>query len=301
MLNSSNSPRKAFTLIELLVVIAIIAILAAILFPVFAQAKLAAKKAADLSNIKQIGTGTAIYQNDNDDRWPLAATYPPVQPDGYGDMYRWSSQLCVGPYIKNVPIFLSPLDSNVTPDFSGGWSYMQPFPTTRQAGAISYMANALSTDLLGNNSPYFPAGVTDYRGPIAPGSYWDGDSTTREVKTSSVSSTEPSNPSNLIVFTGGSEDAMAWSGCGANHNNTETIAGCYGGDDLYWGWDAADLASGTYFGSPDPNLFKAWRKGGNQGNFSFADTHAKSLAPGALLLGPLQLNPKYFLVNSQGY
>ena len=47
--------RTAFTLIELLVVIAIIAILAAILFPVFAQAKLAAKKTASLSNIKQLG------------------------------------------------------------------------------------------------------------------------------------------------------------------------------------------------------------------------------------------------------
>ena len=59
--------RKAFTLIELLVVIAIIAILAAILFPVFAQAKLAAKKTASLSNMKQIGTGTLLYLGDTDD------------------------------------------------------------------------------------------------------------------------------------------------------------------------------------------------------------------------------------------
>ena len=65
--------RRAFTLIELLVVIAIIAILAAILFPVFAQAKNAAKKTADLSNIKQIGLGTVMYAGDADDVMPLGA------------------------------------------------------------------------------------------------------------------------------------------------------------------------------------------------------------------------------------
>ena len=66
--------RRAFTLIELLVVIAIIAILAAILFPVFAQAKEAAKKTAALSNLKQMGTGQAVYVTDSDDVAPLGIT-----------------------------------------------------------------------------------------------------------------------------------------------------------------------------------------------------------------------------------
>src|SRR5450631_624437 len=70
--------KRGFTLIELLVVIAIIAILAAILFPVFAQAKAAAKKTTCLSNLKQIGLGTRMYLADADDSYPawaaLAAT-----------------------------------------------------------------------------------------------------------------------------------------------------------------------------------------------------------------------------------
>lgn len=64
--------RKGFTLIELLVVIAIIAILAAILFPVFAQAREAAKSTSCLNNMKQLGTGFEIYCPDFNERYPKA-------------------------------------------------------------------------------------------------------------------------------------------------------------------------------------------------------------------------------------
>jgi prepilin-type N-terminal cleavage/methylation domain-containing protein/prepilin-type processing-associated H-X9-DG protein len=65
--------RKGFTLIELLVVIAIIAILAAILFPVFARAKEAAKSSSCLSNLRQLGMSVRLYMGDSDDLVPPAA------------------------------------------------------------------------------------------------------------------------------------------------------------------------------------------------------------------------------------
>lgn len=108
--------KKAFTLIELLVVIAIIAILAAILFPVFAQAKLAAKKTSDLSNLKQIGTSLYIYVNDYDDVLPPYRTKHIPNPFSgspyvFGDSANrtFLSQL-LQPYEKSYAIWMSPLN-----------------------------------------------------------------------------------------------------------------------------------------------------------------------------------------------
>ncbi len=92
---------RAFTLIELLVVIAIIAILAAILFPVFAQAKAAAKSTQSLSNMKQIGTGLAMYISDYDDMYPRRR-FPVVTAGGNGEL-SWKQ--VAYPYIKNNQIF----------------------------------------------------------------------------------------------------------------------------------------------------------------------------------------------------
>lgn len=101
-----------FTLIELLVVIAIIAILAAILFPVFAQAKEAAKKTQSLSNTKQFALALNMYANDFDDGYPTWSEYYAVSGNNYAggplagvpagsdtkDRY-WDAKL--SPYVKN--------------------------------------------------------------------------------------------------------------------------------------------------------------------------------------------------------
>jgi prepilin-type N-terminal cleavage/methylation domain-containing protein/prepilin-type processing-associated H-X9-DG protein len=79
---------RAFTLIELLVVIAIIAILAAILFPVFAQAREKARGAACLSNTKQIGLAISMYAQDYDERLPMGGNAAPTKPNRWYDWIK---------------------------------------------------------------------------------------------------------------------------------------------------------------------------------------------------------------------
>jgi prepilin-type N-terminal cleavage/methylation domain-containing protein/prepilin-type processing-associated H-X9-DG protein len=99
--------RTGFTLIELLVVIAIIAILAAILFPVFAQARDKTRQAACLSNLKQVGTALVMYGQDYDERMPVTCNY--------GRGWTWFSKALGGPCSQAGITASTPLNTDLGP------------------------------------------------------------------------------------------------------------------------------------------------------------------------------------------
>jgi len=122
--------KRGFTLIELLVVIAIIAILAAILFPVFAQARESARKTSCLSNEKQLTLGVLQYVQDYDETLPLSNFYSggawagasvTTPADVFGHTPQrdcfWSNS--IQPYVKNVQIYLCPSASRERSDVFG--------------------------------------------------------------------------------------------------------------------------------------------------------------------------------------
>jgi prepilin-type N-terminal cleavage/methylation domain-containing protein/prepilin-type processing-associated H-X9-DG protein len=171
---------RGFTLIELLVVIAIIAILAAILFPVFAKAKEAAKKAADVSNIKQDATAQLIYCNDSDDNF-AGNTIPPgttgneniywgintplgYRDDNAGQNWGYTAAqmkgvamwpIAIDPYLKNREMLACPVDiAPVGSDYD--WT------GDEKCGRTSYIFNAA---LMGASQTQCPdvANVIMYR------------------------------------------------------------------------------------------------------------------------------------------
>jgi prepilin-type N-terminal cleavage/methylation domain-containing protein len=153
--------RKAFTLIELLVVIAIIAILAAILFPVFAQAKAAAKKTVCLSNTKQLALGFLLYSNDNDDDYcgNTLITVAAWQgagfglPNGFMDPaadQNWGAE--VFPYVKSMPLLTCPVAVPAAfPDSWGPGLNFNPLPgaantSYRFNGAVAFKSQTQAHD-----------------------------------------------------------------------------------------------------------------------------------------------------------
>ena len=203
-MKKSPVTQRGFTLIELLVVIAIIAILAAILFPVFAQAKAAAKRSADLSNVKQITLGVIQYEGDNDDVAPLYqqstvaademtprmmswkdSTSPYIksggQPYNNGQSYTqsgnggiWQSPLADNPWGTTVAQFWgTPLDRGMTGTGDATTRFARSYALNVDAGRnelgngiiAKVVAGALSPNFDGGQTTGVPAGVTILEAP----------------------------------------------------------------------------------------------------------------------------------------
>lgn len=129
-----TSLQRGFTLIELLVVIAIIAILAAILFPVFAQAREKARAISCASNERQMGLAVLQYVQDYDETWPTGCDY--YGDGGANDIFDYQATWVgkIQPYVKSVDIFGCPDDPEA-------FQYKTTYSSWGNTG-MSYAANA---------------------------------------------------------------------------------------------------------------------------------------------------------------
>lgn len=287
---------RAFTLIELLVVIAIIAILAAILFPVFAQAKMAAKKTADLSNVKQIALGTLMYAGDYDDTFPLAG-------QNQGAPVGWIPwQFTVNPYVKTAAQTTVPGDFITGQDFSvsparrinmGIWRS----PVAREHGFTASWAR-------GTFGPSYGANALVMGEDMRAASWWPvGRGNIPSLTTSSMA-----NPSRMVMS--GLTENFTWSGGATNSweipvewTRPEQVPGvttypASGADlvlaatwfrdnwvqaDLSWENTAGPGALGTWFCTWGPYMCKGLRWAYNKTTpVNYTDGHARVIKLGSL-------------------
>ncbi|MFM7321897.1 MAG: prepilin-type N-terminal cleavage/methylation domain-containing protein [Armatimonadota bacterium] len=282
-MQSSKAPR-AFTLIELLVVIAIIAILAAILFPVFAQARASARQASCLSNTKQVGLASMMYAQDYDETLPrmdnngscLYGQSPCSTPDwadlslapGASEAEQIKNSeigffAVLQPYIKSNKIGYCPEigDSKWSSIVSGGFGieWGGPYDKRKEMvyqGMLGQMAISLN--------------VVDWG--------WDGAPDTAKGRLAAIA-----RPAENIMFT--AESAWGWTGehnlglgNGAVWAAGEDGSPCGGGDG--WVWFRHKGETANYYGyssSPSKNPNKR-----GFANIGFCDGHVKALKQGQL-------------------
>jgi len=159
---------RGFTLVELLVVIAIIAVLAAILFPVFAQARAKARQTTCLANLKQLGLAIQMYASDYDDLYPWgvdpADRYAPEIWSGYPLWQSWIPYMpdltdVLDPYCRNAELWHCPADRGYDELEDSGYP-LDGRPTAFEAFGNSYhYRTEVAFRCLGTTSLEDPAGV----------------------------------------------------------------------------------------------------------------------------------------------
>lgn len=264
--NPNSGPRTAFTLIELLVVIAIIAILAAILFPVFAQARAKARQTTSLSNEKQIVLGVLMYIQDYDETlMPYLYAPPGVNIFAYGDpdvTYTWPE--LIQPYLKNWDLFRCSADGQANlQQYLSNWGY----PANSSEKVINYARGTQSN--YGYNYVYLA--------PIS------GASPNWISQPKSLAAVQ--QPADTVLIT----NSTAWGAAGSTPN-------CSG---VGGGWMSNDPPSSDFSGTT------AWNGGWRLDNVSckwdrfggmyprhtgtvligWVDGHVKAMRPEALLAG----------------
>jgi prepilin-type N-terminal cleavage/methylation domain-containing protein/prepilin-type processing-associated H-X9-DG protein len=127
---SAKDRHRGFTLIELLVVIAIIAILAALLFPVFSQAREKARQASCMNNLRQLSTGMLMYSDDHDGRFPPVIGRQP----GERLIFPMSWMGRLQPYLKNLAVFIDASSGHPNQDWqsSGDLLANYSFPPSQR-------------------------------------------------------------------------------------------------------------------------------------------------------------------------
>jgi len=301
---------RGFTLIELLVVIAIIAILAAILFPVFAQARDKARQTSCLSNEKQLALAVLMYVQDYDEKMvPAMNCYTSA---GVGDMtnqapwcgndtHSWVESIT--PYIKqvwhgNATIWLCPsLETDQVTDIQGngtGWptgylqyfvnygmnkDYLQPDADCSDANTMQYPGTSNASQPYGQ-----PVGLAAIQAPsntvlfaeTKPAGVVSGPAAGAIQNTSFINAPADGSQPPQTSSTGVVRHACS------NGNNFffNLPADGWGFDSEY---DSQQWPLGNKGGDTSTNLFDPRHMNG--GNTAFCDGHVKYMTPGALAAG----------------
>ncbi|MEI7577543.1 MAG: prepilin-type N-terminal cleavage/methylation domain-containing protein [Armatimonadota bacterium] len=279
--------KRAFTLIELLVVIAIIAILAAILFPVFAQAKAAAKKTSAISNAKNTGTAAHIYAADADDNAVIAMAWGTgASPDVVVCWSGFGANNCNAPWTAIIQPYMKNTDILQDPQIG-----------TRGRGFAGFSQR--SKDVLMPQFGYNHAAWTPFMGPggkgqnaLGPTASWRGQSMTAVDQPASTVMFAASYAMNLDM--NGNPNALAWDSSTPWISTgliDEPLCGRLGANGLgplCWdGWGASFYWE-TWAPMQGMNVVKGSRTGGvsmrttGQGILVFGDSSTKTMPAGRM-------------------